>query len=351
MAACLQELQPFCGLGVLEPYGTFMPALYAVHSACVKPVVDANMQQLQVPRVGVYGDSYDLGSPILMIQTVCASADEEDADTGRARLPAQVANAIRKLTPGSSPADSSPAGAEPPGVPPPRIRVYIIMQSMLQPRECAHFTCSSMDEVSLVPHMALFGGSNLSGPALHATVQMGAFAATGVQETHMSLPSVHDRGLPIGCLGHRAVSVHDSCFSPANAQVRINGTADLVSFISVIHLPASAPGHRSTFFGDEGAPFTLQESNDTPAAAHDQVAVTLHMVPVTEAAEEQCTQWVQKHAADTAQSGLSSGKVPDALPVLTVLFDETAVADAVAAGTLPSGMAEAAAVSREILQI
>jgi len=344
MASCTKEPLQFCGLGVHEAYGTFMPAFYAIHSSTVKPAVDPHMQQLQVPRLGVYGDSYDLASPILFVQTTVDYGDAEE--TGRAKLPALVQAAVEGLLPAAAATIPMSAEAtfpsEAPATETPtahaRVRVYVLLQSVLERRECVHFCCTRRDEVSFVPHLVLFGGSNLTGPALHHVVHMGAFCGHGVDATHQDLASLHDRGLTIDSLSERAVSVHDSCFSPANAQIGINGDCDLVSFITVCHLPSDAPGQRSAFFGVGDA-----------EATGDHVAVTLHMLPATEKAETQCMHWTQKHSANIVEA--SRADMQDALPCLSKLFSADTVADAVKEGVLPSGMEHAAQLARLLLQL
>ena len=353
MASCQSEPKPFCGLGIYEAYGTFMPALYAFHSATIPPLVDEDMQQLQVPRVGVYGDSYDLGSPMLLVQTVVDSPEAND--TGRAVVPPSVQSAVDSCL-GLS--NHSAAGGQHEGMDTDHesqthkaaetethsinsttVRVYVLLQSLLERRECAHFTCTRDNEVSLVPHLTLFGGSPLNGPALHHTVLMGVFHASGVRATHQDVHKLEERGLAFGRVQQRAVSVHDSCFSPANAQVRFDGTSDLASFVSVCSLPAEAPGRRSDFFA--GA--------DPLPTSSAQVAVTLHMLPTTEQAETQCMHWIQKHAGDVVAAAASD--VQDALPVLSAVFNADAVAAEVEQGALPSGMVEAAGVARALLQL
>jgi hypothetical protein len=332
MASCAFERSLYCGLGIHQPYGSYMPGMFAIHSSTAAPNVDKHLQQLKVPRLGTYGDPYELGSPILYVQTLMDLTSSPG--TGRAKLPEQILEAIQTL--GS-----------------PRVRIYVLLQTYLPPHSCAHFACNSTDEVSMVPHMALFGGESLNREAFHCTVAMGLFNPFGVVETHQCIPDSRERGLPFNTLEMRSVSVHDACFSPANAQVRLSHEAGVSSFVTVCHLPGTAPGSRSVFFpsSSQGRP---HQQNSVEEVKHiqdleDEVAVTLHLLPCSEAAERQLVEHIQAHSAEATKR--SQTTMQDAIPVLRAIFDAKIVEAGIADDSLPSGLEEASALVRQVLQL
>mmetsp|Transcript_18122 Transcript_18122/g.28373 ORF Transcript_18122/g.28373 Transcript_18122/m.28373 type:complete len:298 (-) Transcript_18122:667-1560(-) len=111
---------------------------------------------------------------------------------------------------------------------------FVVAHSLPTLGPCQHFICENEDEMNLMFHPWVYRGCVFNELFSDIqVVQMGVFGANGILPVHQDLKSFHARGIPFDTLEEREVSVHNQCFSPANAQVQLCPEAQMAFFFSV----------------------------------------------------------------------------------------------------------------------
>lgn len=111
------------------------------------------------------------------------------------------------------------------------MEMYIVFHPKPPESPCQKFLCENLDEVNLMYHCWLFPDVEQgSEVAVSEELMMGVFEAQGVKPVHQDLK---DAGVTFGGLDPRTVCIHNSCFSPENAQMQLAHDREVISFFSV----------------------------------------------------------------------------------------------------------------------
>lgn len=141
--------------------------------------------------------------------------------------------------------------------------LYVILHTKPRPGLCQKFLCANMNEVNLVYHCWLYGDvPMLPSTTVSDEVFMGVFKPSpGVLPVHQNLV---DAGVAFDCIKprlainywdfqnycvlvsyfvHRTVCIHNSCFSPENAQLQLLPPDNPQSLSDDLHTFYSAARH------------------------------------------------------------------------------------------------------------
>jgi len=177
-----------------------------------------------IPHLGVYGDNYLPCSPMILIQLPAIQQILHQ------QLPKEMIDIIMQHINSEEKIISN-------------IEMYISCCSRPIPSECQKFMCSNFNEVNMMYHAWTAPSIRFSKDLLVSEqVEMGLFNCDGIKPVHQNLK---DAGISFGTISERSVVIHNSCFSPENAQFQLEEVKSCSFFslakhkqrmVSVLHI-------------------------------------------------------------------------------------------------------------------